>query len=275
MKNVCSVTLSTFRGKPDMYYIFTTSLIAFGLFLGMLLLVEFGRRMGIRRMAKDPEGARAGIGAVEGAVFGLLGLLIAFTFSGAAIRFDSRRQLIVEETNAIGTAYLRIDLLPPDEQPALRESFRRYVDSRLAVYSKLPDLEAAKAEYAHSAVLLNEIWPRAVAACHAGASPQAMMLFLTALNQMIDLMTTQTMAHQTHPPEIIFIMLALLALVGSLLAGYGMAGGKTHSWIHIFGFAAVMAVTVFVILDIEYPRLGLIRIDAFDQALVDLRQSMK
>jgi hypothetical protein len=74
---------------------------------------------------------------------------------------------------------------------------------------------------------------------------------------------------------IIFFMLSVLALVSSLLAGYGMAGSKTHSWIHIFGFALVMAMTVFVILDIEYPRLGLIRIDAFDQDLVELRQSMK
>ena len=84
------------------------------LFSSMLVLLEIGRRIGLRRMAQDSEGARAGVGAVEGAVFGLLGLLIAFTFSGAASRFDTRRQLIVEETNDIGTAYLRLDLLPVD-----------------------------------------------------------------------------------------------------------------------------------------------------------------
>jgi len=72
-----------------------------------------------------------GIGTIEGAVFGLLALLVALTFSGAAARFDTRRQLIVEETNDIGTAYLRLDLLPPSAQPALRESFRQYVGMRL------------------------------------------------------------------------------------------------------------------------------------------------
>ena len=81
------------------------------LFLGMLVL-EVGWRIGARRLAEDPNGADAGVGAVEGAVFALLGLLIAFTFSEAASRFDTRRQLIVEETNDIGTAYLRLDLLP-------------------------------------------------------------------------------------------------------------------------------------------------------------------
>src|SRR5580765_7773073 len=80
------------------------SLFALGLFLGMLILLEVGRRIGARRLAEDPEGAEAGVGTVEGAVFALLGLLIAFTFSGAASRFDTRRQLIIEETNDIGTA---------------------------------------------------------------------------------------------------------------------------------------------------------------------------
>src|SRR4051812_42855896 len=97
------------------------ALFAGGLFLGSLLLLEVGRRIGIRKLAEDAEGARAGVGTVDAATFALLGLLIAFTFSGAATRFDARRQLIIEEANNIGTAYLRIDLLPPEAQPALRE----------------------------------------------------------------------------------------------------------------------------------------------------------
>ena len=133
-----------------------------GLFFGMLLLLELGRRIGARRLAQDPEGARAGVGAVEGAVYGLLGLLIAFTFSGAAARFDARRQLIVEEANDIGTAYLRLDLLPAEPREQLQEKFRRYVDSRLETYRKLPDIRAAEAELARSAGLQNEIWTLAV-----------------------------------------------------------------------------------------------------------------
>jgi hypothetical protein len=101
------------------------------------------------------------------------------------------------------------------------------------------------------------------------------MLLLPALNQMIDITTTRTMALQLHPPLIIFGMLFLVALASALLAGYSMAGGKDRKWIHVIGFALVIAITVYVILDIEFPRFGLIRVDAFDQALVDLLQSMK
>jgi hypothetical protein len=258
-----------------MNYPLTAALFTVGLFVGMLLLLEVGRRIGLQRKAKDADAARAGLGAVEGAVFGLMGLLVAFSFSGAAARFDARRQLIVEETNAIGTAYLRLDLLPADAQPALRDDFRRYLDARLEVYRRLPDLDAAQEALAQATALQGQIWSRAVAACRAGGSQPATMLLLPALNQMIDITTTRTMAAQMHPPNVVFAMLAVAALASALLAGYGMAGGKWRSWIHIFGFAAIMAVTMYVIFDIEYPRLGLIRVDAFDQALVDLRQSMK
>ena len=251
-------------------------LFAVGLFLGMLMLLEVGRRIGARRLAEDPTGAEAGVGAVEGAVFALLGLLIAFTFSEAASRFDTRRQLIIEETNDIGTAYLRLDLLPADAQPGLREKFRQYLDARLEVYRKIPDMAAVNEEMAKANRLQLEIWRQSVAASRApGASAAAPMLLLPALNAMIDITTTRTMAGQIHPPAVIFALLFGLALVSSLLVGYGMAGSKARNWLHMFGLALVMAVSVYVILDIEYPRLGFIRVDAFDQALVDLRDSMK
>jgi hypothetical protein len=250
-------------------------LLTFGLFLGMLLCLEIGRRAGIRRMKEDAETTAAGVSAVDGAVFALLGLLIAFTFSGASARFDTRRQLIVEATNHIGTAYLRLDLLSAEAQPALRESFRRYVDARIEANRKLPDMAAAKEHVAQALELQDGIWRQGVAATRAqGAHPSAPMLLLPALNAMIDITTTQMMATQMHPPTIVFIMLFGLALAASLLAGYGMTGSKARSWLHMLGFALVMAVSVYVILDIEYPRLGLIRVDAFDQALVDLRNNM-
>jgi hypothetical protein len=252
------------------------ALLAVGLFLGMLVLAEVGRRIGLWRLAQDPKGAEAGVGVVDGAVFALVGLLIAFTFSGAASRFDTRRQLITEETNDIGTAYLRLDLLPLDAQPALREKFRQYIDARLEFYRKLPDVAAAREEFVKANKLQGEIWRQAVAASKAqGASAAAPMLLLPALNAMIDITTTRLMAMQTHPPTIIFVMLFGLTLASSLLVGYGMAGSKKRNWLHTLVLAFVMAASVFVILDIEYPRRGFIRVDAFDQALVELRENMK
>lgn len=198
---------------------------AVGFFVGMVALLELGRRLGGRRQGKDEAGARAGLGAVEGAVFALMGLLIAFTFSGAATRFDARRQLIVEEANATGTAWLRLDLLPPAAQPELRDLFRRYLDTRLAVYENLPDMEAARAELHQANVLQSEIYTRAVAAGQPAPNPMQAQ-GVPALNEMFDIASTRTAAAQVHPPTIIFLMLGVLALMSSLLAGYAMAGAS-------------------------------------------------
>ena len=250
--------------------------LAVVLFGAVLLAVEAGRRIGVRAMARDPAGARAGAGIVDGAVFGLLGLLVAFTFSAAATRFETRRQLVVEEANTIGTAYLRLDVLPAPAQATLRARFREYLDSRLATYRALPDVAAFKTELARTASLQEEIWRRAVSACgEPGVPPSTATLVLPALNAMIDIVTTRTMAAQTHQPAVIFAMLFALVLVSALLAGYGMGGAPSRNWVHMTGFALAVTVVVYVILDLEFPRIGLIRLDQFDRALYELRQTMK
>jgi hypothetical protein len=128
---------------------------------------------------------------------------------------------------------------------------------------------------ANSTKLQQRIWKQAVAASQAEeASSAARMLLISALNEMIDIDTARILAFKVHPPLIIFGMLFLVALASALMAGYGMAGSKSRKWLHVICFALIIAFTVYVILDIEYPRLGLIRVDAFDQALVELRETM-
>ena len=249
--------------------------LAGGFLLAIFVLLEVGRRIGMYRRRIDPEGSSSGLGALEGAVFGLMGLLIAFTFSGAATRFDGRRELIGREANAIGTAYLRIDLLPVATQPALRQDFRDYVDLRLRIFRVVRhDYEAAVQDYQQSTELQTKIWNAAVAACQAQGSPAVTTLVLSSMNDMIDVSTTRLVAQQTHPPEIVFYGLALLVMATSLLAGYGMAGSKRRSLMHMVVYAVIMSCTLYVILDLEYPRFGLIRIDSADQVLVNARNSM-
>ena len=246
------------------------------LFVGILGALAVGRWIGQATIAKYGPTPTPTISSLETAVFALLGLIIAFTFSGALSRFDVRRAQVVEEANAIGTAYLRIDLLPASVQPRLRETFRSYVDSRIETYHRLPDLAAAKTELARSQALQGEIWSQAVAAVRAqGSSPGAELLVLPALNQMFDITTVRVAATQLHPPTIVYAMLIGLAFASALLAGYQTAGERAYDWIHQIGFAGMVAVTVYVILDIEYPRLGFVRIDAIDQILVNVRQGMK
>jgi CDP-diglyceride synthetase len=248
-------------------------LVAAILFGGMLLAAEVGLQIGRRRLAVEGHPSKIGLGAIEGAVFGLMGLLIAFAFHGAATRFDARRNLIVQEANDIEAAYLRIDLLPEASRPKLRELFRSYLDARLEVYRRLTDAAAVREGQARADALQREIWSASVEA--ARDAPQATLLLLPAVNDMIGVTRARSVALQTHPPTIVFVMLGVLTVVCALLAGYGMAGAPSRSLLHVFGFVAILTMTVYVILDYEFPRHGLIRIDAVDQVLVDLRQSMR
>lgn len=257
-----------------MSYATTIGLVALALFLGLVVCQEIGRRLGARHLAAQEQEDRAGLGAIEGAVFALMGLLIAFTFSGAASRFDARRQLVADEANAIGTAWLRIDLLPADAQPAIRDAFRGYLDARLELYRRIDDEAAGQAALANAEGRQREIWALALVAAPRAALPQAATLVVPALNEMFDIAATRLLALRIHPPPIVFGMLFAVALASALFAGYGMAASRRPSWIHRIGFALIVSVSVFVILDLEYPRLGLIRMDATDQMLVDLRASM-
>jgi len=244
---------------------------------GMLICLEIGRRLGKRSLEKDPQGSTSGASALQGAVFSLFGLLVGFTFSGAPARLDDARHQIQKEANAIGTAYLRLDLLPPASQPAIREKFRNYVDSRLETFRKLPDVPAAQVELAKSKKIQSDIWTQTLAASHLpDHDPDALKLLVPSLNEMFDEASTRNTSRMMHPPVAIFILLLLLGLVCSLLAGYAMAGSKRHSWLHIGTFAFVYVVSVYVILEIEYPRLGHLSIveASYDQLLVDVRESM-
>lgn len=248
--------------------------------LAFLLVIlgasEIGRRLGIAQIARDPGGLAKGIGAAEAAVFGLLGLLLAFSFSGAASRFEDRRHLVTAEANAIGTAYLRLDLLPSDVQPEMKALFRRYLDSRIETYLNPGDAAATAESLEEDAALQREIWQRAVAATtRPGMANPPAMLLLAALNEMIDITTTRLMATRNHPPLVVFLMLGALALVGALLVGYGTSVNRQRTWLHTLVFAIFLSITTYVIIDLEFPRLGLVRIDSADLVLKELRASMR
>jgi len=249
---------------------------ALGLFVGMLVFFEMGRRVGIARFASDPEGAARGAGPVEAGVFGLLGLLLAFAFSGAASRFEGRRHMVTDEANAIGTAYLRIDVLPDEAQPELRRLFRSYLENRIEVYRAWDDVASTDAKLAEGATVQRAIWTAAVAAGRRpDATAYAPMLLLPALNQMIDITTVRAVARQNHPPKVIYYVLAGLSLVSALLVGHVTAANKVRNWFYLLLFAVTMSITFYLILDLEFPREGLIRVDASDQTMVDLRRLME
>jgi hypothetical protein len=243
-------------------------------FAGMVGFLYLGRWLGRRRLAAG-EDAADGTGAVEAAVFALLGLLVAFSFSGAQTRLDGRRAMIVQEANAMGTAYLRLDLLPDADRPILKDRFRRYVEARITYYQRLRDLDVSRAAHARAEQLQQEIWDGAVAAAARAADERATLLVVPALNEMIDMTSARDAAIWTHVPAPIFVLLGLLSLVCALMAGTDMARARKPNRVYVVTFAATMALTAFMILNLEFPRLGFVRFEALDAMLVKVREGMR
>lgn len=244
------------------------------IFAALVGCVALGTRAGRRRAAIHGASAHAGLGAVEGAVFGLLGLLLAFTFSAAAGRFDARREMIVKEAEAIDAAYRRIDLLPEDARLGLRALFGKYLDARLAYYAGIPEFQDPMAGLERIEGIENEIWTRAVSACKASGGLEAKLLVLPAINEMYAIAAKRLMALRMHTPGLVFAVLLALSLICAMIGGYALSGGKGHRWMHLIGFAVTLAITLYLIIDFEYPRIGLIRADSFDRILIELRRSM-
>jgi hypothetical protein len=246
----------------------TLLLITCGMFAGMLVLVSVGHRFGLRAAAKYGESKVRG-NVVDGAIFGLLSLLIAFWFNGALSRLDTHRRLIADEVNAISTAWNRVDLLPEGAQAGFRKTLRAYVESRIDVYeAKLdPHSEAAT----RSARLRHELWHQAMAACPIGTCPAAnVSLVVTALDNLFAFPTQQSLMARMHPPNIVFGALYGLALLCAFLVGYDMAGVRTRTWRYAFAFPVALTGILWVIFDVEYPRLGTNRLTELEQLLRSL-----
>jgi hypothetical protein len=214
-----------------------------GLFFGILLCLEIGFRIGLASSKRNHELAYEGTGTIDAAVFALLGLLRGFGFAGAMSRFDARRQLIVNESNTISTAYLRIDLLPGADQPEIRALFREYLVSRFL-----------------------EIGVRLGRNLRAPVRSSSRSGLAASKNDS---------TAGSRLPALIFLLLVSVSLLSGLLAGYAMAKRKSRSWLHMILYATVIPITIYAVLDFEDPRSGLIRVDAADKALIQLRGSIR
>ena len=264
-----------------MIFLFFAVLIAGAFFVSSLFLLNYGRQLGLRYLKED-TGNMAGLTTVEGAVFALIGLLLAFTISGALQRFDDRRQLVIQEANAASTAHDRLALFEGDVGRDLQNKLRDYVQARIDLYRMPHDYSLSKRTEFFSSEqedkilsLKNNVWNAAVAACPQASFRPACAQALPTLANLFEVARLRLGAAEKHPPQVIYVILFGLGLGGSLLAGFGMAAAKSRSWIHMLIFAATLTVALYTLTDMEYPRLGLIRIDNFDHFLVDAQLQMQ
>jgi hypothetical protein len=248
--------------------------VSVALFAGILVALEIGFRVA-RRHASTMADAHEGIGVIEAAIFALLGLLLAFSFGGATSRLDARRQLIVQEANAISSAYAWLDVLPAADQAPFRHAFRDYIAARHRVYEQNSDIDRADGLIAEAAQLQRQIWTQAVAAGQRDQTQNTTRLLLPAISEMIDVTTARNVALRTHLPALIFVLLVAVAVLSAFVAGYAMSKRPQRSAVHGVLFAAAVSITVYAVLDLDNPRFGLIRLDAAENVLHQLHDSIR
>lgn len=233
-----------------------------------LLSVELGYRVARYRQKLSDQEKGEPVGSMVGATLGLLAFMLAFTFGLAGSRFEDRRQVVLSESNAIGTTYLRAAMLPEPMRAESRKLLREYVDVRL---------EAVQPGKSHPAISKSEalherLWSQAVAAAEKDRSPIT-GLYIQSLNEVIDLHATRVMAAiRSRVPSAIWIALYALAVISMAALGYQEGLSKSRRSPAVFAVVLAFSVVLFLIADLDRPGEGTLRVS--QQSMIDLRKSM-
>ncbi len=225
-------------------------LVILGLFV---VSMEVGFRWGrYRGRIGKPTGGQST--TVQAAVLGFLALVLGFTFSVSQSRFDTKRQLVVEEANAIGTTALRARMLPSPYREKTLDLLRRYANSRTPA-----TLEQVDKAIAESLRLHKQLWAQATAVAHVEQNPAVVMLYTQALNDMIDLHTKRVAAYLYRAPPGLLLLLTVAAALVIAVMGYGSGLEKERNLLGMSVMVILVSLVLFLVLDLERPQDGIIR----------------
>ena len=238
-----------------------------------LLATEIGYRIGQRHSPERRKAHQGQSGALQGALLGLLGLLLGFTFAMSVGRYDARKQLVLDEANAIGTAWLRAAMLSDPARESIRATLKDYVSARLEgarVSSDSPEFseQAARSERDQGAM-----WRAAVAEAKTNNTPSS-ALFTSALNDLIDLDSKRQAAMRNHVPATVWLLLMLVSATVCWTTGY--ATGLGESGRHALSMVilpALLTVVITIIADLDNPHRGLIQVN--QQIMIDLQKTLQ
>ncbi len=236
-----------------------------------LLAGEAGFRVGDRLRPRVAEAVKSYHATIQTSLLGLLALLLGFSFAMAESRYDARKRLAVDDANAIGTAGLRTRAVPDPEGAVVRGALARYVDARLALSRRGRHTGVAE-ELASTQPVEEEAWPRAAELARRHPRSVPVGLLLQSLNQVIDSNALRVTFAENHIPTVVLVVLGLVAAAAMAWVGLGMALAGRRSPATLAVVAVLIALVVAVIVDLDQPGLGVIRIGP--DMLVDVRRKL-
>lgn len=250
----------------------TFGLLGLGLAALMLVAGEAGFWVGRRTAARSHPKAIDNAMNWQAAVLGLAALLIGFTFAMAVTRFDSRKQVLVAEANAISTLYDRTHLLDPEVGEALQPLIRRYVDLRIALFDVSVDRKSAAALERSSADLQNQIWARLAPVARADPRSVVTGLAIQAANEMFDRASERRATREMPVPPTVFLVVILVSAIAVASIGYTLGLGGARMSFGMLVIPLLVAAVIMLVLDIAHPSLGVVNVP--DLPMLRVRESL-
>ncbi len=255
-------------GPRELLYDIPSIFIALGLLAAMLVAMILAYLIGGRSHRNQSEEGRSQTTAVQGSMLGLLALLLGFTFSLGLSRHDARSAAVVHEANAIGTAWLRTDFLPADLRTAAQADLRRYTRLRLEAAGVSADQHQRRARLiANAEGAFGDLWKQASEHAAVKGGPSAVS-YAASLNDMIDALGARDAAIERHVPEIVLFMLFGTFILSGAMLGFSSGLAGTLPATPVYLMLALIVLLVFMIIDLDRPRRGLIEVDQRSLAAV-------
>ncbi|WP_283150008.1 hypothetical protein [Silvimonas soli] len=252
-------------------YQFDAGLVSVTLGVLMIAAAALGARVAHQRGRAGKETAQTNLSAIETGLFGLLGLLLAFTFSGAASRFDNRAALLIDAANAMHGAILRTDLYPAAERDTLRKDLRQYLELQISFYNQESDPHSLGMLIQQSDAIQQQLWAKVSNWSRDPANSLASVQMLNALDKVFALTASRQIASQAHMPAAIVWLLFVMAIATAYTSGYTHGASGKFSWAGYIGFSLLTAMVIYVTLDLDSPGRGIIRRDVQEQSFIALR----
>jgi hypothetical protein len=248
--------------SQELLYHFSSVAISVALFVLILIFNELGFQAGRFVQARSDNEVKVLTGSIQASVLGLLALLLGFTFSMSMQRYDNRSMALIDEANTIGTAILRVQLLPEQLQPEAKAMLKNYVQLRIAVGSVDMTKIKRRADYNRQiADAQNSLWALAVSATEIDPRPVTTGVFVKSLNDMIDAQGKRNALLQMHVPEVVLLLLFAVFVSSGAILGYsgGLSGRRIVAPILLV--SVLITLIVFIIIDLDRPKRGLIQVN--------------
>lgn len=226
------------------------------LFFLMLTANWTGYKIGLKRTKTDNKNSE-----ISSSLLGLLALILGFTFAMAGSRYENRKDNLIDEANCIGTALLRSDIYPDSLKNEFKKDFKSYIDSRKDYYLLDNDYEKLTNALKKTAIVSKKLWSRATFYAKDKDYFIHSNMMLPALNAMFDSASKSNMVLNSKVPETIVYLLFCFSIVISFFIGYNSGLEKTINTKFIIGFCFLICVVIFITLDLDRPRRGLIKLD--------------